>query len=230
MEYVGIVADCQKLQKNICLCRHFHKMDLVGLRATSGTADWQYIDVWPINFFQPGSASYLDKTCMFMLQLSCILSMSPQWHSRCQIRVYICLDYYTVGDFTKNIMELWSELLIQWRIEAQIKTVLMDDIIVNLEGSLGRKVSTSGQNWDHTKTISLFDCTLPNTYIHEVNHMIKSHTSTNTSVCFLYLPELPSVTEGLNWQKYIDQLTLLTEDLPPSVLVRGQHEVITSAL
>nr|AKN21476.1 slc12a-2 [Schmidtea mediterranea] len=229
VEYVGIIADCMKMQKNICLCRHFENMDLIGLKA-SNSSECQYIDVWPINFFQPGSGSYLDNTCMFMLQLSCILNMSSQWSSKCKIRVYICLDYYTIGTNRKNVQELWNELLIQWRIQAEIKTVGWDDITMNLETNLGRKIMSNNAMSDEIKTISLFDCTLPDTYVKEVNNLIKLHTSLNTAVCFFYLPIIPNITKSQFWRKYINQLTLLTNDLPPSVFVRGLHEVITSAL
>ena len=108
--------------------------------------------------------------------------------------------------------------------------VAWDDIIVNLESKLGRAILSGTSSENDIRKMSSFDCTLPNTYVQEVNNVIRFHTSSNTAVCFVYLPEMPSMADESNLKKYLNQLTLLTNDLPPSVLVRGQHEVITSAL
>jgi len=70
-EYVGIICDTLKLQKNVALCRHFHSLDKSGL--ANGTC--RYIDVWPINFFNPSELDPFDESSLFMLQLACIINM-----------------------------------------------------------------------------------------------------------------------------------------------------------
>jgi len=35
----------------------------------------KFIDVWPVNFFQPHDDDPFDTTSLFMLQLACIINM-----------------------------------------------------------------------------------------------------------------------------------------------------------
>jgi len=35
----------------------------------------KFIDVWPVNFFQPDDEDPFDTTSLFMLQLACIINM-----------------------------------------------------------------------------------------------------------------------------------------------------------
>ena len=58
--------------QNVCLFRHFNKLDRESVMRSKTTF---YVDVWPINFFDPDSANYFDTCCLFLLQLACILNM-----------------------------------------------------------------------------------------------------------------------------------------------------------
>lgn len=48
-----------------------------------------YIDVWPVNFFQPSDQDPFDTTSLFMLQLACIINMVPGWKNL-HLRVFHC--------------------------------------------------------------------------------------------------------------------------------------------
>ncbi len=49
----------------------------------------KYIDVWPVNFFQPTDQDAFDTTSLFMLQLACIINMVPNWKNL-DLRVFHC--------------------------------------------------------------------------------------------------------------------------------------------
>lgn len=49
----------------------------------------KYIDVWPVNFFQPTDQDPFDTTSLFMLQLACIINMVPNWKNL-HLRVFHC--------------------------------------------------------------------------------------------------------------------------------------------
>lgn len=85
-EYVAIVSDVLKMKKNICLCRHFHRLDKNVLGKNSSL---KYIDIWPLNFFNPKNEDPFDVVSLFMMQLGCILNMLPKWR-KLQVRVFLC--------------------------------------------------------------------------------------------------------------------------------------------
>ena len=60
-----------------------------------------------------------------------------------------------------------------------------------------------------------------------VNELIKNQCST-TVVTFLYLPRPPR--EKCSYPRYLQQLDMITEDLPPTVLVHGVHPVTSTTL
>jgi potassium/chloride transporter 9 len=65
-EYVMMIRDSLKMQKNVCLCRNFHALDKKQIQSSQTP---YFIDVWPVNLFQPQMASYFDNTSLFMLQV-----------------------------------------------------------------------------------------------------------------------------------------------------------------
>ena len=51
---------------------------------------------------------------------------------------------------------------------------------------------------------------------------------TNTAVLFLALPPPPQEQEES--ERYLERLNLLTQDLPPVLLVQGLHPVVTTSI
>ena len=79
-DYVGIIEDTLKQQKNICLCRNFQSLDRaevfsseIKFRTRAGRK--KYLDVWPVNLLTSLETNPADNTSLFMLQLSCIVNM-----------------------------------------------------------------------------------------------------------------------------------------------------------
>jgi potassium/chloride transporter 9 len=71
VEYVEIIRDIIKLNKNVCLCRNMAQLD----KGKVARKKHLFIDVWPINFFSGDPNSLMDTTSLFLLQLACILNM-----------------------------------------------------------------------------------------------------------------------------------------------------------
>lgn len=69
-------------------------------------------------------------------------------------------------------------------------------------------------------------------YIHSVNQLIKQH-SPQTAAVFIYLPGPPvsnSWNEATVYSHYLQLLTELTADLPPTILVHGVSAVTSTTL
>lgn len=68
--------------------------------------------------------------------------------------------------------------------------------------------------------------------LHRINNIIQDR-SNQTAVTFLYLAP-PPIIDSPDWQEasrqYLDLLTELTSDLPPTILVHGVHTVTSTTL
>jgi potassium/chloride transporter 9 len=64
-------------------------------------------------------------------------------------------------------------------------------------------------------------------YIRGINEMVKEQ-SANTAATFLYLPK-PAPDMDLGMQ-YLEKLEIMTNDLPPTVLVNGIHPVTSTTV
>lgn len=88
-EYIQILNDVMNLNKNLCIARNFSRFDRELMLKTGGK---RYIDVWPSHLFKPEENGLRwDNSCLFVLQLACILSMSSKWKSA-TLRVFICVN------------------------------------------------------------------------------------------------------------------------------------------
>lgn len=83
----------------------------------------QYIDVWPINFLNPGENDAFDNTSLFMMQLACIVNMVPIWN-KLKLRVCVCNEskttYFTLNSTTQTHSEKLNNLLKELRIFAEL--------------------------------------------------------------------------------------------------------------
>ncbi|XP_076086381.1 solute carrier family 12 member 9-like isoform X1 [Mytilus galloprovincialis] len=209
-DYVKMIYDSLKLQKNVCICRHFNLLDKsIILKSTTE----YYIDVWPLNLFRPYTASIFDDTCLFMLQLACILDMVPGWKSKTYLRVMLCTNNEGVAG--KNVETKLDKVLKTFRIPAKIQPISLD---------LGESYKDLSEDEDHQMTLYK---SIPEHIVQKINTRIKE-CSKKTAVTFMYLPRPPQDTTGQ--LEYLLSLTALTNDLPPTVLVHGLNPVISTTL
>ena len=212
VEYTEMLRDVFKMKKNLCLFRHFHALNKDDIFKSKDL----HIDVWPINLFKPESANYFDNTCLFMLQLACILHMVPKWRSSTRLRIFMCTT--TSMDDVANKEKKLSEILRQLRIPGIIKPVSFDHAMSLLQDPVG------GASGDASRTQMIGQNT---DYISALNELIRSQCR-QTATVFCYLPKLSTSEPVPDW--YLPQLDLLTSDLPPTVLIHGIHPVTSTTL
>ena len=77
---------------------------------------------------------------------------------------------------------------------------------------------------------------IPNEFMIASNKMILER-SKNTAITFMYVQKPPISTEGMDENnlnemriRYFELLSMLTENLPPTVLVHGLHAVTSTAI
>ncbi|XP_059487148.1 solute carrier family 12 member 9 [Neocloeon triangulifer] len=215
-EYVGIICDTLKLQKNVALCRHFHSLD----KSSLSNSNFTYIDVWPINFFNPSELDPFDESSLFMLQLACIINMTPSW-KKLKLRVMLCTprDGLPSGSQVEEVqiepdinqterkMQYWLQ---QLRISAQLHTV----------------------SWEFPNESHEGPPPLPTVqHMQGINHLIRQK-SDHSAAIFVYLPSPPDAVHGESpvAEAYLNLLTELTQGLPPTILVRGVSAVISTTL
>ncbi len=218
IEYVKIITDCIRLQKNICLTRYFYELDRDKI-ARNG--ERSFIDVWPVNFFKPDTVGYLDTACIFLLQVACVLHMVPAWKKQTTLRVFLCSELDEVAN--TNRKEKLRRFLQELRIKAEIISVPWQNIITLNNQSMVE----SGIDEDLPSPPLPLITHVSENYIQALNRLVKSYTQ-RTAVLFCYLP-LPSADEREH-EHYLQLLDMLTAAFPPTVLVHGIQEVTTLAL
>uniref|UniRef100_F6PW19 Uncharacterized protein n=3 Tax=Ciona intestinalis TaxID=7719 RepID=F6PW19_CIOIN len=222
VDYVAIIADAIKLQKNVCLARYFNQLDKTSM--AQDKAKVHYIDVWPVNFlthivdrrnnseastsaFRTTSSSFFDTTCVFLMQMACILNMTPFWKNRTKLRIFLFTE--TSDDSTAPGDEELEEFLKTVRIKAEIKPVKWGDVATSSD-----QTATNPQS-NYSDTLK------------KINSLIRSQHS-STAVTFLYLPTPPmSMDQCVD---YIDMLTQISDNLGPTLFVHGLSHVISTTL
>lgn len=198
IDYIGMVSDSvYKLQKIVCLARHFQAFDMKRLGKKE--AQLKYIDLWPVDFFNPDKIP--DNCANLLMQFACVLHMVPKWKSSTTIRLLVCAKH--------NEQELlflrWQKQLSDLRIDADINIIVHE---------LTSESIGTGSKWNNIE---------PN-YVKSINNMLVAR-SDQTAVSFMYLPAPPKSKE--HYEAYLSNLELLTECLPPTLLVHGNDQVIS---
>lgn len=208
IEYVGMVNDAMtKLQKIVCLARHFHMFDMKALGKKDSTL--QYIDIWPIDFFHPSKTP--DNCANLIMQLACILHMVPKWKSSTSIRLLVCAEHSE----QESLYIQWQKQLSELRIDAELN-ILVYDLVGEAEET---KNALIGDNIKWSEISSH--------YIRSINRMLVDR-SDHTAVSFLYLPSAPKSSD--QYEAYLNCLDMLTEGMPPTLLVQGNDQVVSTSI
>lgn len=218
-EYVMMIKDFVKMKKSICLCRHFHDLDKEAIIHSKTPV---YIDVWPLNFFQPHTANYYDNTQQYMLQLACVLNMVSGWKGNTILRVFLPIE--THADDARKKERKLGQLLKQLRIIAQIKIVCWEHVTQRLETS---GVESDSMIADDMERRHECPTDISDSFLHAVNEIVAVHSG-NTGVTFFYLPLPPH--DAKNYERYLYQLDTISHGLPPTMFVHGQHPVTSTTL
>jgi potassium/chloride transporter 9 len=202
LEYVQMMGDVLKMNKNLCLCRNFSKLK----KDTKRNWTKKYIDVWPINFLNPGENDAFDTTSLFMMQLACIVNMVPLW-SRLKLRLCICDEAkqtcFSLNPNGQNHVEKLQFLLKKLRIAATPFPVPGWNNVIESHGN-------------HMET-----------YLKSVNNLILQQTS-DTVVTFIYLPPPPNDDSAA--EAYYQKLDIISRNLPPTIFVHGVSTVTSTTL
>lgn len=203
-EYVGIISDAVKMNKNVCLGRYFFQLEGEGKDSKVDGSE-RTIDVWPLNLLQPASRDYEDVCSLFLLQMACVLNMSSKWrHARMRIFLNVETESSDQGWVVNE--ETFRELLRQLRIRASIKIVPWDSVVQYTTQQTGA---------------------LSESFLTAVNSMIMEHSS-QAAVRFLYLPRPPP--HHSQAQQYVAQLEAVTNELGPTLLIHGVTPVTYTGL
>lgn len=234
IEYVQMLADILWMNKNLCVCRNFHRLNKERTKLREKT----YIDVWPINFTCPDQQDTFDTTALFMMQLACIVNMVRNWRPL-TLRICVCSMEngnnsanrsatssaslaHSTGDSLSAVYAQMSAplaerlrlLLIKLRISAQLDFVDGWSAILS-ERNNGTNSNGSGSNAHAEK------------YYKSVNSLILQRSG-NTALSFIYLPRPP--TDSAAAMHYLTTLSKVSANLPPTIFVHGVSTVTSTTL
>ncbi|XP_067879843.1 solute carrier family 12 member 9 isoform X2 [Heterodontus francisci] len=217
-EYVAIISDALKMQKNVCLARYFSAMNKKDLFAKK-RPEQVSIDVWPLNLLRPDSTSYVDICSLFLLQMACVLTMVVSWKGA-RLRIFLCIE--SGDDRWIKKEEKLRELLDKLRIKATIKIVTWDDVV-----ALHWQSRVPGEEHEVAFHSSRNSALISDEYLRAANRMVLDQ-GFHTAVRFLYLPRPPA--DAVHSRRYLEQLDILTKDLGPTLLIHGLTPVTCTDL
>lgn len=237
-EYVEIISDILRMQKNLVICRHFHRLDKHFI---SKSKHVKFIDVWPINVFNPQTKDPFDVVSLFMMQLAVI--MLAKW-KHLTLRVFLCETNNTSSTATFETqdpnmpqMEIFSRL----KLEQSLKSLRMNADIVEIQEwardtEFTRHSRILKQFTQHaessTEVVTEDNLNRSLLYMQRANQIIRER-SDQTALSFIYLaapPKIDSSEFGERSKRYMELLTELTAELPPTILVHGVSTVTSTTL
>ncbi|XP_055863932.1 solute carrier family 12 member 9-like isoform X2 [Biomphalaria glabrata] len=224
-EYIGLIQDAFKLQKSVFLCRNFQLLNKENILKSN---EKLFIDVWPVNFFRPDTASYFDNSCLFMLQLACILTMQSGWKKHTQLRVFLCVNSLSENTGIKE--KKLSTFLRQLRIQAKIVIVSFEHLLSHLTADGDHySAAAAPQSEGELDDVKMHEfAQVPQAYLEGVNSLLQANLN-QSAVTFMYLPRPPSSGQN-TYTAYLEQLSAISSWSHPTVFVHGLHPVTSTAL
>ncbi|XP_017094491.1 solute carrier family 12 member 9 [Drosophila bipectinata] len=235
-EYVQILCDTLRMKKNLCLCRNFQRLDKNFIAQSNHV---KYIDVWPINVFNPTLGDPFDMVSLFMMQLAVI--MLAKW-KHLRVRIFLCETNETraVGTFDTQAPQM--EIFSKQKLEQSLKELRISAHIVEIQEwsqdtDFSRRARTLRQYTAQADNVMLEDDDEESLnrsllYMQRANQIIRER-SDQTALSFIYLaapPKLATPDFAQRSASYMELLTELTAELPPTILVHGVSTVTSTTL
>lgn len=230
-EYVRIIADVLCVNKNVALCRHFHRLDMAAVARKSSTL--KHIDVWLVEALAPSGAEAFTVRGLFALQLAAVVRSARGWQ-HLRLRLHAVADSRPPPPEAEGACEvsplesLAAGRPLGERLERLLKVLRIDASVhivqdwPKLEWS-ARHVHSEDTEYDAYQRVPL-------TYLQIVNSII-SQRSAETAVTFVQLPAPPAASaRDTQHEQYLKVLDEFTRELPPTILVRGLKSVTSTAL
>ncbi|KAL0809969.1 hypothetical protein ABMA28_010817 [Loxostege sticticalis] len=239
-EYVRIVSDVLCVNKNVCLCRNFHTLDMAAVEKKS--SHLKYIDVWLVELLSPSSEEAFTVRALFALQLAAVVRSARGWQ-HLRLRAHLLRHQHThiheagqtitVGGASdavpdvegRSAQERLDELLKLLRIHATTHTVTEWPALQ--EPKWGSETEADENNIYQR---------VPLSYLQTVNNIIKHRCADGTAVTFVQLPPPPKLPPAHTpesdhvCEQYLKILDEFTKDLSPTILVRGLKSVTSTSL
>lgn len=158
------------------------------------------------------------------------------WKKRTTLRAFVPVD--AEGDDTLIKERKLDTFVRQLRISAEVKLVNWQHVKAEFE--LGADSTTAAEPSSpegasaaaaHAPSKSKAPKPCPvhvaDKYLSAVNELVREHCA-ETVVTMMYLPRPPR--DRSHYERYLQQLDMLTDSLPPTVLVHGLHRVTSTTL
>lgn len=240
--FIEVIRDCLVYKKNVILTRHFELLNKGSIieefrQSTARAISTRSILTDPVStfFISPSAPKTIDlwllrwqgeddvrqtNTITLLLLLGHILKQTDIWRKHTQLRV---LSYTTEKSLVSQKTLQLKTLLKLTRITAEILVVPLSDI-----NALPETLSVSNPSSPTDVRTPLVQEPL-DTLFKQVNDLIRSQL-TRSSIIFLPMPPLPPDGHEHS-SNFMRQLTLLTDNLPPTLLLHSvSGSVITADL
>ena len=227
-EYFQVIADAMYLEKNVMICRNFetlnkhliigfHEASRHGGAQTSGQPGRMRIDV-VLSIDDDGSWDRDSATCSILLQFGYIVRQTDVWKKHSQLRILTVVQNM---DKAANEIERLQEFLLDARIVAAVEVLVLDQLDLPVYADLVKTRGVGGR-----AEPGFFVAQPRADRFRVVNEALK-HVCAHTGVVFLPLPGMP--TSESSYPEYGNDLEVLTESLPPTLLVYGRQTVVNTS-
>ncbi|XP_068624679.1 solute carrier family 12 member 9 [Battus philenor] len=241
-EYVRIVRDVLCVDKNVCLCRHFHLLDMAAVERRSPSV--KYIDVWLVEPLRASREDAFTVPALFALQLAAVVRSARGWqHLRLRVHVAATLPAVILAEGSRSyavqpavdpsLPPLDPGRPVQQRLEQLLRLLRID---ASIHCVPEWPVLEDSRRLDSLDDDDSIYHRVPMSYLQKVNSIMRVRSSEGVAVTFVQLPPPPrlparatSADEPL-CQQYLKVLDELTKDLSPTILVRGLKSVTSTAL
>ncbi|CAH2061006.1 unnamed protein product, partial [Iphiclides podalirius] len=221
-EYVRVLSDVLCVNRNLCLCRHFHALDMAAVERRSPRL--KFIDVWPVGPLHASREEAFSVRALFALQLAAVVRSARGWQ-HLRLRVHVP-DGPPPGvvESGPDLRSRLEHLLTLLRIDATIHCVTDWPVLED------------ASRWDEDSEDSTIYSRVPLSYLQKVNGLMRARCAEGTAVAFVQLPRppalpaQPSPADDQPCAHYLKVLDELTKDLCPTILVRGLKSVTSTAL
>jgi len=219
-DYVQFIRQCISYEKNICVARYFATLNRKTIVEYRGAIPTYFnrkqrftIDMWPIILPDRYNYTYSSE---LLLMMGHITKQTDIWAKYSKLRVKGVARNENEVEFVRGFLE---NLVSNVRIKSRVEVITLNDH----HHLLREAVDQHGLAPDYSN----FDELASSLRYSLLNQIIAAESETTCSL-FLPLPPIPVSPEHAD--SYLADLTLLTEGLPPVMLVHGSQSIVCSEL